>query len=41
MLGKNVSIGANCTIYSAIIDDDVVIGAKSIIMEGARIERGA
>jgi carbonic anhydrase/acetyltransferase-like protein (isoleucine patch superfamily) len=39
-IGKNVSIGAGCTIYSAHIEDDVVIGDKSVILEGARLEKG-
>lgn len=40
-IGKNVTIESNCSIYSCIIDDDVVIGHNSVIMGGARIERGA
>lgn len=40
-IGKNVTIEPNCSIYSCIIDDDVVIGQGSVIMQGARIERGA
>jgi len=39
-IGKNVTIEPNCSIYSSIIDDDCVIGAKSVIMPGARLERG-
>lgn len=39
-IGKNVTIEPNCSIYSCIIDDDVVIGHGSIIMQGARLERG-
>jgi gamma-carbonic anhydrase len=39
-IGKNVTIEANCSIYSCIIDDDVVIGHNSVIMPGARLERG-
>lgn len=39
-IGKNVSIGTQCSIYSCIIDDDVVVGANSVIMQGARLERG-
>lgn len=39
-IGKNATIEPNCTIYSSIIDDDVVIGAKCVIMPGARLERG-
>lgn len=39
-IGKNVTIHSGCSIYSSIIDDDVVIGANSVIMQGARLERG-
>ena len=39
-IGKNVTVGAGCTIYSAHIEDDVVIGDKSVILEGARLEKG-
>lgn len=41
MIGKNVTIGAGCTIYSAFIDDDVVVGDKSVVLEGARLEKGS
>ena len=40
-IGKNVTIEPNCTLYSCIIDDDVVIGHDTVVMPGARIERGA
>ena len=40
-IGKNVTIEPGCTIYSCIIDDDVVIGQGSVIMQGVKIERGA
>jgi carbonic anhydrase/acetyltransferase-like protein (isoleucine patch superfamily) len=39
-IGKNVTIEANCSINSCIIDDDVIVGSKSVIMPGARLERG-
>mmetsp|Transcript_24708 Transcript_24708/g.17404 ORF Transcript_24708/g.17404 Transcript_24708/m.17404 type:complete len:108 (+) Transcript_24708:263-586(+) len=39
-IGKNVTIEADCSIHSCIIDDDVVVGAGSVIMQGARLERG-
>lgn len=38
-VGRNVTIGANCSLYSCFIDDDVVIGDKSVILEGARLEK--
>ena len=31
-IGKNVTIEEKCSIYSCIIDDDVVVGANSVIM---------
>lgn len=40
-VGKNTTIGANCTLYSCHIGDDVVIGDGCVILEGAKIENGA
>ena len=40
-IGRNTTIGANCTLYSCHIGNDVVIGDKTVILEGARIEDGA
>ena len=40
-IGKNVTVEAGCCLHSCIIDDDVVIGAGSVVGPGARIERGA
>lgn len=40
-IGRNCVIGRGCTIYSAHIEDDVTIGDKCIILEGARIEKSA
>ena len=40
-IGKNVTIEAGCSLHSCIIDDDVVVGAGSVVCAGARIERGA
>ncbi len=39
-IGHNVTIGPGCTLYSCHIDDDVVVGDKSVILEGARLEKG-
>ncbi len=39
-IGKNVTIEEKCSIHSCIIDDDVVVGANSVINVGARLERG-
>ena len=40
-IGNNVTIYSNCTLYSCTIEDDVVIGPKSVILEGARVEKSA
>ena len=40
-IGNNVTIGAGCTLYSCHIEDDVVIGDKCVILEGARLEKGS
>ena len=40
-IGRNVTVGRGCTLYSCHIEDDVVIGDKCVILEGARIEKGA
>ena len=34
-------IGANCTLYSCTLDEGCYIGDGSVILEGAKIERGA
>lgn len=39
-IGKNTTIGAHCTIYSCHIEEDVVIGDRCVILEGARLEKG-
>jgi len=31
-IGKNVTIEPGCNIYSCIIDDDVVVGANTVVM---------
>jgi hypothetical protein len=36
-----VTIHSDCSLSSCHIEDDVVIGAKSVIMEGAKLEKGA
>ena len=38
-IGHNVTIGAHCTLYSCHINDDVVVGDKCVILEGARLEK--
>ena len=40
-VGSNSTIGNNCTLYSCEIGQDVMIGDKCVILEGAKIEDGA
>ena len=40
VINKNTTIGANCTIYSAYIEEDCMIGDNSVILEGARLQKG-
>ena len=39
-IGHNVTIGAGCTLYSCHLEDDIVVGDRSVILEGARLEKG-
>ena len=39
-IGRNVTVGAKCTLYSCHIEDDVMIGDNCVILEGARLEKG-
>jgi len=40
-IGHNVTVGANCSLYSCHIEDDVVIGDRCVILEGARLEKSS
>ena len=40
-IGNNVTIHNDCSLSSCHIDNDVVIGAKSVVLEGARLEKGS
>jgi len=40
-VGHNVTIGSNCTLYSCHIEDDVFVGDRCVILEGARLEKGS
>ena len=40
-IGQNVTVGSNCTLYSCHIQDDVFIGDRCVILEGARLEKGS
>lgn len=39
-IGKNTQIGAKCTLYSCHIEEDVTVGDRCVILEGARLEKG-
>ena len=39
-IGNNTTVGAGCTLYSCHVGHDVVIGDKSVVLEGARLEDG-
>ena len=41
LIGRNCTIGSNCTLYSCQIGNDVFIGDKVVVLEGAVIEDGA
>ncbi len=40
-IGSDVIVGHNAVVHGAIIEDEVLIGMGSIIMDNARVERGA
>ena len=35
-INRNTTIGSNCTLYSCHIEEDVTIGDRCVILEGAR-----
>ena len=37
-IGRNTTIGADCSLYSCQIGNDVLIGDKCVVLEGAKIE---
>ncbi len=41
VLGKRVTIGHAAVVHGAIIDDEVMIGMRAIVMNGAKIGRGS
>ncbi|MHB1492706.1 MAG: gamma carbonic anhydrase family protein [Thermoplasmataceae archaeon] len=41
VVGRNVSIGHNAVVHGATIDDNVIIGMGSIILNGAHISTGS
>lgn len=40
-LGDNVTVGHGAIVHGAIIEDDVLIGMKAVVMNGAKIGRGS
>ena len=40
-IGENCTIQNKCSLVSCFLEDDVFVGHNSVILEGARIERGA
>mmetsp|Transcript_8957 Transcript_8957/g.9690 ORF Transcript_8957/g.9690 Transcript_8957/m.9690 type:complete len:221 (+) Transcript_8957:2-664(+) len=40
-IGNNVTIQPRCNLYACTIDDSVIIGMRSTVLEGAVLERGA
>ncbi len=40
-IGKNVSIGHNAVVHGCTVDDDVVIGMSSVLMNGSRVSSGS
>ncbi len=41
VLGKRVTLGHGAVVHGATIEDDVLIGIKAIVLNGARIGRGS
>ena len=35
-----MNLGPNCSLYSCVIDDFATVGARTVIAEGAVLERG-
>ena len=41
VLGNRVTVGHGAIVHGAIVEDDVMIGMKAVVMNGARIGRGS
>ena len=41
VVGRNSTIGSDCSLYSCTIGNDVLIGDKCVVLEGAKIENAA
>ena len=40
VIGCQVIVGPRCSLYSCTVDDNVFIGAGSVVLEGAKLEKG-
>ena len=40
-IGNNCTIDARCSLYSCHIEEDVMVGDRCVILEGARLEKGS
>eukprot|EP00897_Mesotaenium_endlicherianum_P001826 jgi/Mesen1/1671/ME000136S00553 len=40
-IGKYVTVGPQCSLRSCLVEDEVVIGERCVLMEGSLVERGA
>jgi carbonic anhydrase/acetyltransferase-like protein (isoleucine patch superfamily) len=41
VLGKRVTVGHGAIVHGALVEDDVLIGMRAVVMNGARIGRGS
>lgn len=41
IIGKNVSVGHNCTLHGCNINDNVIVGMGSIVLNGAKIGKNS
>ena len=41
ILGKRVTVGHAAVVHGAIVEDDVMIGMRAVVMNGAKIGRGS
>lgn len=41
LLGQRVTLGHGAVVHGAILEDDVLIGMRAVVMNGARIGRGS
>jgi len=41
VLGNDVTVGHSAIVHGAVVEDDVLIGMRAVVMNGARIGRGS